>query len=322
MSTRADLTYNLPASVYTQPGSGSLSGAPLTFSLGSQTLAGSAGSTFSTQTVRAGPGTLPTSVEYAGFGNTAPARLAGTLVVLPNDTTPPSVPVVTVTPSLSAVNSFSFGWTAADNAGGTGIARYRYRVDGGAESVSTTAATSYGVGGSLAPGPGRHTFEVRAEDAAGNVSGWGGASFELRRGQARWSTGVNLKPSCAAGVPTGTVDVTGVLLDQDGKPLANRTVAIRGGGLPGSAQTAANGSAVFAGRTGTAFTLDFAGDASYEGVSTAVPAPPQPPCAVTPPPPQPLPPPAQLPAQPPVRPLVPPPAAPVQAPFSVDIPIG
>src|SRR5207249_3402252 len=54
VSTKADLSWSLPASVFAQPGSGLLTGYPLTFALGSQRFAGTAGALVS-QTVQAGP---------------------------------------------------------------------------------------------------------------------------------------------------------------------------------------------------------------------------------------------------------------------------
>lgn len=312
--TRADLTWNLPASVYAQPGSGTLAGWPLTFALGSQTFGGTA-SAFSAQTVRAGPSTLPTSVTFAGSSYYAPARLSGTLVVLGDDATPPSVPVVTITPSVNTVNTFRVESASSDNAGGGGVQRWTYRIDGGAEltgaTVSPSQPNSRWIWTNLAaPAPGVHAFQARAVDAAGNASAFSSpASFEWRRGVARWSTSTTVQSACSGGTPVGTVTVRGVLLDQDGKPLAGRAVTITGGGLTNSAATAADGSVTFSGRTGTSFTLSYAGETNYAAAATQVTAPPQPPCATPSPTPQPTPPPT-----------APPPSAPPSYPYTVDIP--
>lgn len=325
VATRADLTWNQPASIYAQPGSGTLAGWPLTFSLGSQTFGGYA-SVFNTQTVQAGPGTLPTSVAFAGGGYYAPARLNGTLVVLANDTTPPSVPVVSIAPSVNTVNTFSVQASTSDNAGGLGVQRIAYRIDGGAEVPGATYSSPapsvvWSFPSLTAPSPGVHTFQARAVDAAGNVSAYSApVTFEWRPGQAHWSTSTSVQAACSGGRPSGSVTVRGVLLDQDSKPLAGRYVTITGGRLPSSSYTAADGSASFAGQTGGLFILSYSGDASFVAGATAiVNAPGQPPCATptptpsptpTPPPPDPTPPPSPSPSTSPSTP----------SPYTVDIP--
>ncbi|MBU6423862.1 MAG: hypothetical protein KGQ88_07505, partial [Chloroflexi bacterium] len=79
---------------------------------------------------------------------------------------PPSVPLVTVAPAVSATNSFAASWSASTSA--LGVSYYRYRVDGG--PASSTTSTS--VRGPLAPSLGTHEIEVSAVDSAGNVSAW------------------------------------------------------------------------------------------------------------------------------------------------------
>ena len=90
------------------------------------------------------------------------------------DTTPPSVPVVSVAPARSQVNDFTASWPASTD-DLTGVDRYVYRVDGGAPSFTTGTS----VRGPLAPSLGTHRLEVAAIDKAGNQSAYGPASFEL-----------------------------------------------------------------------------------------------------------------------------------------------
>ncbi len=325
VSTRADLTWTAPASLFQQPGSGPLAGSPLTFSLGSQTFSGSA-SVSSTATVRTGPGTLPTSVAFAGDTWYAPARLTGTLVVVPNDTPPPSVPVVTVTPPVNTANLFTLQASSTDNLGGSGVVQLDVSVDGAGYFLSGSSQTAqpawtmtYGPA-PLARSFGQHTVQVRARDGAGNISAASApVPFEWRGRTAHLVTGALVQSACsAAGVPVGTVTVRGVLLDQDNRPVADGIVTIIGGGLPNSARTATDGSVSFSGRTGRSFTLSFQGDRSHAAAATPVTADAQPPCA--PPPPVVVPPPPPVVPPPPIV-APPPPAQPAAPPsYSVDIP--
>lgn len=90
------------------------------------------------------------------------------------DTTPPSVPVVSVAPARSQVNDFTTSWPASTD-DLTGVDRYLYRIDGGAASFTTGTS----VRGPLAPSLGTHRIEVAAIDKGGNQSAYGVASFEL-----------------------------------------------------------------------------------------------------------------------------------------------
>jgi hypothetical protein len=83
------------------------------------------------------------------------------------DTTTPGAPSITSGPSAGSVSdsaSASFSFSASDTSGGSGVAGYECRLDGGAwESCTSPRALT-----SLAEG--EHTFEVRAVDNAGNTS--------------------------------------------------------------------------------------------------------------------------------------------------------
>jgi hypothetical protein len=82
------------------------------------------------------------------------------------DTTNPGAPSITSGPSAGSVSdssSASFGFSASTDPGGSGVAGYECRLDGGAwESCTSPRALT-----SLAEG--EHTFEVRAVDNAGNT---------------------------------------------------------------------------------------------------------------------------------------------------------
>ena len=62
-------------------------------------------------------------------------------------------------------NRVALSWTAATDAGGSGVARYDVRR--GATQAGSTASTTY----SDAPGNGTWTYTVVAVDGAGNASG-------------------------------------------------------------------------------------------------------------------------------------------------------
>ncbi len=90
-------------------------------------------------------------------GNTGPAVTYGWTI----DLTPPPAPSISSHPSaLSASSSGSFGFS--DTEGGVG---FQCQFDGGGFSACTSPKSYSGLG------DGPHTFDVKAVDAAGNVSG-------------------------------------------------------------------------------------------------------------------------------------------------------
>lgn len=189
--------------------------------------------------IRSGPGTLSTTSAFSGDADFEPASATGTLVVIV-DTTPPTVPIVSVTPALSAVNAFTASWPASTDAE-SGVRRYRYRIDGGAEQI--TGGTS--VGGPLAPAQGVHVIEVLAEDNAGNRSAWGArATFEWRR----VATALAFVEEPAATVERCATRVFGVTLREAGgaqAALSGRTVSATMGSIFASTATDGTGVARF-----------------------------------------------------------------------------
>lgn len=90
---------------------------------------------------------------------------------------PATIPYVDAhPPDYTAQDLYTFTWPAGqDGSGESGIAGYWYRVDGGSPSFTTSLFVS----GALAHGQaGSHTFEVIAQDVAGNYSpSWQGTYF-------------------------------------------------------------------------------------------------------------------------------------------------
>ena len=103
------------------------------------------GKTYSIQAV-AGPGTSD------GWGSTSVSPVAPV-----TDTT---APVTTSDAKATYVSSAAIKLTAADNAGGSGVAATYYKLDGGAQVTGTSIATTV---------LGSHTIEFWSADVAGNI---------------------------------------------------------------------------------------------------------------------------------------------------------
>lgn len=69
------------------------------------------------------------------------------------------------------VNTFSFSWGGASPQ--SCVADYQFRIDGGA---AVEAGNTLAISGVPAPGPGSHTFEVRALNGLGHVGAWSGTT--------------------------------------------------------------------------------------------------------------------------------------------------
>lgn len=120
-----------------------------------------AGTCFVTLTT-AGPRLL--AAIYSGdryFDSSTSASIAH-LVTLP-DNTPPDTTITATPPNLSTSTNASFSFSGTDDAGGSGVASFECKLDGG--SFAACARSKSYTGLSL----GSHTFEVRAIDVAGNV---------------------------------------------------------------------------------------------------------------------------------------------------------
>jgi chitodextrinase len=123
----------------------------------------------------------------------------------PADTVPPSVPTgLTAVPNCNA-NTETLSWTAStDNVGVTGYDIFR-AVNGGAySSIATVTTTSYVIAGF-----GLWSFEVRARDAAGNVSAF--------------SSPVNVVPPPCPTPPPGPSTPTGLTVTFTTCTTANLT---------------------------------------------------------------------------------------------------
>lgn len=150
-------------------------GQPVTFSwsYGAASAITDAGGSARTSLVFNIPGTFVGRINYSGDAVRQPASTTVTFQVV-RDTTPPTTPTVRVDPGSSTSNSFTASWAASTDA--SGVAHYRYRINGGAESATTATRVS----GPLAPGFGGHRIEVLAIDRAGNPSNWSApATFQL-----------------------------------------------------------------------------------------------------------------------------------------------
>lgn len=104
-------------------------------------------------------------VSLFTYGGTTRAILGSTFPALP-DVTAPSTPA-DLTATATSSSTVDLAWSAStDDVGVTG---YEYRIDGGA-AVDAGAGTTETVTGLTAET--LHSFEVRAYDAAANVSAW------------------------------------------------------------------------------------------------------------------------------------------------------
>jgi len=100
----------------------------------------------------------------SAFSNTATATTPAA-----TDTTPPTVPSG-VAANANTSQSIVVTWLASTDAGGSGLAGYRVFRDGGANPVTTVAATVLTFTDTgLAPNS-THSYRVRAFDGDGNVS--------------------------------------------------------------------------------------------------------------------------------------------------------
>jgi hypothetical protein len=109
------------------------------------------------------------------------------------DSTPPSTQIddSPADSSSSATATFTFG---GDDSGGSGVDHFECRLDAEAFAPCTSPKTYSG----LADGP--HTFEVRAVDAAGNISGAPVART--------WKVDTSAPAAQPLGLATGTVDAS------------------------------------------------------------------------------------------------------------------
>jgi hypothetical protein len=110
------------------------------------------------------------------------------------DTTPPVATAPTRSLSVSRTGSSTtpvrVAWSATDDSGGVAGYEVQRSVDGGAFSaVALSSATSAGVTEQLAPSH-SYRYQVRARDAAGNVSGWATASSFYLRARSEASTSI------------------------------------------------------------------------------------------------------------------------------------
>jgi len=107
------------------------------------------------------------STLIPGDGRTLP-QFIGVLSAAPADNTDPTTPTnLTVSPSgCSQSNSFTFSWTASTDAGGSGVAGYKWQINN-TGTITNTTATSVTT---TAPNVGSHTFTVWAYDNASNES--------------------------------------------------------------------------------------------------------------------------------------------------------
>ena len=105
-------------------------------------------------------GSYPVSGGATSSGSRAGATASGSFWI---DDTAPSAPT-NLQASLRGTKVV-LSWTAASDAGGSGIARYDVRR--GTTPAGSTASTTY----SDAPGNGKWTYTVVAVDGAGNTSG-------------------------------------------------------------------------------------------------------------------------------------------------------
>jgi fibronectin type 3 domain-containing protein len=94
-------------------------------------------------------------------------------------TAPTSVQVTAPTASQSVSGSFTLAATAADNSGGSGIAKVEFLIDGNVIGLDTTSPYQLAWNSTSVP-DGSHNVTARATDVAGNPTTSGSISFTVK----------------------------------------------------------------------------------------------------------------------------------------------
>jgi hypothetical protein len=178
-------------------------------------------------------GMIPGSYPVAAVGSALAAN-AATPVSQPDlgDQTPPSAPVNLA--AATTYNSVALSWAASsDNVGVTSYYIYR---DGAFSGVVTPPAALAYTDSSCAAST-TYRYEVRARDAAGNIS-----------------AGVSVTAVTPAKPPVAVYNISGAITLADGSPLAGVLVAITGAGS-GVAVTGADGAYLLTGAYAGRYTL-------------------------------------------------------------------
>lgn len=182
-------------------------------------------------------GTYRLLIRFDGDAQYGASTAERQIQVIP-DTTRPSVPTISVSPSVSTTNAFTVTWPASTDTG-TGVGRYEVRVNGTLYRTVTSLGSQVHTTVVRAPAVGKHTVEVQAVDRVGNASGFGQpGSFELLRQPA--TIAIDSLPSSVA--RCSNVDFK-IRLTRDGAPFADQAVSFAIGSLRATARTAADGTA-------------------------------------------------------------------------------
>ena len=182
-------------------------------------------------------GTYQLTVRFDGDAQYGPSSTARLIQVI-RDTTRPSVPTISVSPTASTTNAFRVSWPASADTG-TGVGRYEVRVNGALYQTVPSTGSGAHTTEVRAPAVGSHRVEVQAVDRAGNPSGWSQpAQFELRRpAPAITVTAPTSAPRC------GPIDLT-ARLTVGGAPLAGQAITFRIGVTAGGASGITDASGV------------------------------------------------------------------------------
>lgn len=176
-------------------------------------------------------GTYQLLVRFDGDPQYLASTASRQLQVIP-DTTRPSIPAISVSPTASTTNAFRVSWPASTDTG-TGVGRYEVRVNGALYRTVTSVGSGVHTTEVRAPGVGLHRVEVQAIDRGGNPSGWSQpATFEMLRQTA--TLAIDFLPSSAA--RCSSVDFR-ARLTSESTPLAGRVVSLRIGGTGATAMT-------------------------------------------------------------------------------------
>ncbi len=154
------------------------------------------------------------SVDGAGNKDATPASHAWIV-----DTAAPTTHITSQPAADTTSTSASLGFTGTD-AGGSGVASYECRLDGGSWAACTSPKSYAGLA------QGNHTFDVRAIDAAGNTDATP-ASSTWRVDTTAPDTAIDTKPAANFGSTTGNFTFSGA--DPSGSGVASLQCRLDGG---------------------------------------------------------------------------------------------
>jgi hypothetical protein len=179
------------------------------------------------------------------------------------DTTPPTVSVTSITPPANEVgyhnsSPVTVGLTAADDAGGAGVASITYRVDSGAPTTVTAATAAVPVAGD-----GTHAVLYFATDNAGNASATSAQTVRIDT-VAPGATTIASYPN-----PVNIANRTGVAVSGTAEPGATVTLTIAdaGGAHTVSRTASADGAGLWS-TTGTDVSTLADGTITYRASAT------------------------------------------------------